>query len=143
MMDRTWKNALAAVALAFALGHAAAQEPDATQLLRGGLQVIQMVDQNRIGEIWDGAAPVAQKRVARADFIQQVAQARAPLGAPQQRQWAAIHRQAVAGGDAELAGQYVNVEYETRFSGGRTVREMATFQLGPDGVWRVSGYFLR
>lgn len=124
---------------------ALAQDVDATQMVRGGQQVVQMIDQGRVGELWDGASAGARKRVSRDDFVRQVAQTRTPLGAPQARTWVSVSRLAMGGADAELAGQYVNVEYETRFAGRpeQTLRELTTFHLGPDGVWRFSGYFVR
>lgn len=124
---------------------AAAQEVDPGDMVRGGLQVIQMIDQNKVGELWDGAAPAAKKRVARADFATQVGKARAPMGAPQQRTWVAINRQVIADADADLAGQYVSVEYETRFANrpNATVRELVSFHLDRDQSWRFSGYVLR
>jgi len=127
------------------LHFAVAQEVDPGELVRGGMQAIQMIDQNKTGELWDGATPAARKRVARGDFVSQVAKARTPLGAPQQRTWVAINRQVVGDGDPDLAGQYVSVEYETRFTNNAnsTVRELVTFQLGSDRVWRFSGYVLR
>lgn len=124
---------------------ARAQDVDATQMVHGGLQVVQMIDQGRAGELWDGASAGARKRVTREAFVQQVAQARAPLGAAKARTWVAVTRQALAGDDAEIAGQYVNVEHETSFANRpqQTVRELSTFHLGRDGVWRFSGYFIR
>ena len=135
----------AAVLLGSWLQLASAQEVEPSDLVRGGLQAIQMIDQDKTGELWDGATPAARKRVARADFVNQVAKARAPLGAAQQRTWVAINRQVVGQGDPELAGQYVSIEYETRFANkaNATVRELVTFQLGEDRVWRFSGYVLR
>ena len=113
--------------------------------LLGGMQVLQMIDQAKLGELYDGAAPAARKRVARADFGAQVGKARAPLGAPQQRTWVAINRQVVADADPDLAGQYVSVEYETRFANrpNATVRELVSFHLDRDQTWRFSGYVLR
>jgi len=136
---------LAATLLWSWFGPAAAQEIEASDMVRGGMQAIQMIDQNKAGELWDGATPAARKRVSRDDFVSQVTKARAPLGAAQQRTWVAINRQVVGEGNQELAGQYVSVEYETRFANkaNATVRELVTFQLGDDRVWRFSGYVLR
>ena len=107
-----------AVGLALgALAAATAQDVDATQMIRGSMQVVQMIDQGRTGELWDGASAGARKRVAREDFVRQVTQARAPLGAPQARTWVSVNRQAAGGDDPDLAGQYVSIEYETRFAG--------------------------
>ncbi|MBU2286074.1 MAG: DUF4019 domain-containing protein [Gammaproteobacteria bacterium] len=120
-------------------------EPDPTDLVRGGLQVVQMIDLDKTGELWDGAAAATRKRVARDDFTGQVAKARAALGAPRQRTWYAINRQFIADGDADLKGQFVNIEYETRFSNdaNTTRRELVTFHLDSDRVWRFSGYVIR
>lgn len=144
-MTLTKKLLLGAAMVAGCIGLASAQEADPTNMVRGGLQVVQMVDQGKVGELWDGATPAAKKRVTRSDFIQQVGQSRSPLGVAQQRTWVAINRQVVANEDADLAGQYVNVEYETRFANAanRVVREMTSFRLDRDGSWRLSGYVLR
>ncbi|RZL64128.1 MAG: DUF4019 domain-containing protein [Variovorax sp.] len=139
------RRLMTAALLWVCLGHAGAQEVEASDMVRGGLQVIQMVDQGRTGELWDGAAPGARKRVTRSQFIAQIGQARQPLGAAQQRTWVAINRQVVDNADADLAGQYVSVEYETRFANktNGTVRELVSFHLDRDSVWRFIGYVLR
>lgn len=144
-MTRAIPWLLALVLLAGRPGAAGAQDVNPADMVRGGLQAIQMVDQNRTGELWDGAAPAARKRVSRSDFMSQVAQARTPLGAAQQRTWVAINRQVVADADADLAGQYLSVEYETRFAGsaGASKRELVSFHLDRDGVWRFSSYVLK
>lgn len=142
----TWKRLCLAASLLFVLaGVARAQDVDATAMIRGGLEVLRMIDAGNTGELWDGAAPGARKRVTRDEFVRQVTQARTPLGAPQQRAWLAISRQAVTNEDPELAGQYIAIVYETRFAK-RTdsvAREQLSFHLGQDGTWRLSGYVVR
>ena len=147
-MKRTTIKLLFGLALlAGWLGSAAAQDVEASDMVRGGLQVIQLVDQGKTGELWDGAAPAAKKRVARADFMAQISKLRGPLGMPLQRTWVAINRQVVADSDADLAGQYVSVEYETRFTNTAanraSMRELVSFHMDRDGIWRFSGYVLR
>ncbi len=124
---------------------AAAQEVEASDMVRGGMLAIQMIDQGKAGELWDGATPATRKRVTRADFTGQVAGSRAPIGAPQMRTWVAVNRQVVADADSETAGQYVSVEYETRFANkpDGTLRELVSFHLDSDRVWRFSGYVLK
>lgn len=133
--------------LAGCFGTVAAQDVEAGDMVRGGLQVVQMVDQGKTGELWDGATPAAKKRVARSDFMAQISGVRGPLGAPLQRTWVAINRQVIADPDADLAGQYVSVEYETRFTNTAasraSVRELVSFHLDRDKIWRFSGYVLR
>ncbi len=143
----TIKCLLGLALLAGGLGTAAAQDVEPSDMVRGGLQVIQLVDQARTGDLWDGAAPAAKKRVSRADFMAQISKVRGPLGAPLQRTWVAINRQVVADNDADLAGQYVSVEYETRFTNTAanraSMRELVSFHMDSDKVWRFSGYVLR
>lgn len=136
---------LAAISLWSCFGTAAAQEVEASDMVRGGMLVIQMIDQGKAGELWDGAAPATRKRVTRADFASQVARSRAPTGAPQMRTWVSVNRQVVADADGDTAGQYVSVEYETRFANkpGGTLRELVSFHLDSDRVWRFSGYVLK
>jgi len=144
-MNSIGKLLLGAAHFAGLLSLACAQDVDPTAMLGGGTQVVQMVDQGKVGEIWDGATSAAKKRVSRSEFVRQVTESRASLAIPQQRTWTAVHRQTVVNEDADLAGQYVSVEYETRFSSAasRAVREMVSFHLERDGTWRFSGYVLR
>jgi len=136
---------LAATLLWSWFGPAAAQEVEASDMVRGGMQVIQMIDQGKAGELWDGATPAARKRVTRNDFTTQIARSRAPIGAPQMRIWVSVSRQIVADADGDTAGQYVSVEYETRFANkpDGTLRELVSFHLDSDRVWRFSGYALK
>ena len=144
-MHRMTKLLAVAVLLGCWLGFAGAQDVEPSDLVRGGLQAIQMIDEDKAGELWDGATAVARKRVTRSDFAAQVAKARAPLGAPKLLTWVAVNRQVITDGDADLAGQYVSVEYEARFANNAatTVRELVTFRLDADRVWRFSGYVIR
>lgn len=136
---------LAALCVANWPGTAAAQDVNPSDMVTGALQVLRMIDQGETGDLWDGAAPAARKRIARGDFIAQVAKAREALGTVQQRTWVAVNRQVVTHADAEVAGQYLNVDCESRFTQrpDAVVREMVSFQLGSDRVWRFSGYFIK
>jgi len=40
-------------------------------------------------------------------------------------------------------GEYVVIQYETSFKNKRSSIETVTPILGKDGVWRVSGYFIK
>ena len=144
-MKPTIRLLLAATLLWSLFGPAAAQDVEASDMVRGGMQAIQMIDQGKAGELWDGATPATRKRITRTDFASKVARSRAPLGGPQQRTWVAVHRQVVTDPDADAAGQYVSVEYETRFGNTpeRTLRERVSFRLDADRIWRFSGYVVR
>lgn len=121
-----------------------APEGDTQQLVRRGLEALQRIDQGRAGEVWDEASAAARQQVARADFARQIAQARAPLGEVQARQWVGVQRR-VQGANSAQPGEYVILEYETRFAGqgGAPVREQVVFRREADGQLRVAGYFMR
>lgn len=107
-------------------------------------QVIQLMDQGKSAEIWDGASPVAKAVVNRQDFVTQIAADRTRLGAPTERKQVAVTRAAYAAGGAVPAGNYINVVFATRFANAaEPVRELVSFHLDDDKTWRVSGYSVR
>lgn len=107
-------------------------------------QVVAMVDEGRIGEIWDGASATVRRIVPRVEFITQVAADRKRLGAPVSRGEATIHRERHAAGGQVPQGEYLNVATPTRFANApQPVRELVSFRLDEDRVWRVSGYSVR
>lgn len=107
-------------------------------------QVAALVDTQRSGEVWDGASAVTRKLVTRAQFIQGISQDRQRLGALVSRGQASVSRVQYREGAAVPAGIYLNVSFATRFaSSAQPVRELVSFRLDEDKVWRVSGYSLR
>ena len=106
--------------------------------------VIQLINQGKSAEIWDGASPVAKAVVNRQDFVTQIAADRTRLGAPTERKQVAVTRAAYAAGGAVPAGNYINVVFATRFANAaEPVRELVSFHLDEDKTWRVSGYSVR
>lgn len=114
------------------------------EITRAAQQVVAMVDGGRIGEVWDGASAAVRRIVPRTEFVAQVAADRERLGAPVSRGEATIHRERYAAGGQVPQGEYLNVATPTRFAKARQpVRELVSFRLDEDRVWRVSGYSVR
>ena len=114
------------------------------QMGKAAAQVIQLVDQNRTAEVWEGASVVAKSVVSKDNFVRQVSSDRQKLGAPSERKQVGVTRAAYAAGGQVPAGNYINVVYATRFaSTPKPVRELVSFHLDNDKTWRVSGYSLR
>jgi len=106
--------------------------------------VIQLVDQNKGGEVWEGASSVAKSVVTKDSFVQQISADRQKLGAPVTRSQVAVTRAVYAAGNQVPAGNYINVVFATKFTNApRPVRELVSFRLDEDKTWRVSGYSLR
>jgi hypothetical protein len=108
---------------------------------QAALVLIKKLDENKAGEVWDISSSVTHKIVSRADFIARVASERAALGTPGTRMPLGVHHLRTDGKNGPPAGLYVNVTFDTRFSGApRNVQEMLTFVLEADNVWRFAGY---
>ena len=119
---------------------AEALTPDA--LLEAGWRVARAMDQDQAGALWDGASGVAKNAVKRDEFIAQTRKARQPLGAVEVRNWIALRR-ALGDGKSIPAGVYSSVEFIATFGQNRAMREIVSFRLDEDNVWRLSGYTLQ
>lgn len=106
--------------------------------------VVQAVDKNNAAEVWRGASSVAKNVVALDEFVKQTASDRQRLGAVTDRKQAAVTRTVYPAGGQVPAGNYVNVSYMTKFANApQPIRELVSFHLDDDKVWRVSGYSVR
>ena len=113
------------------------------QMAQNSLQIARMIDNGQAGAVWDQASSVAKQSSSRADFVEQITADRAEVGKAGDRKLAAITRTQSKGGKVP-AGQYINVSYATQFSKGKKpVRELISYHLDNDRVWRLTGYTLR
>jgi glucose/arabinose dehydrogenase len=114
------------------------------EMAKAAAWVVQNVDKNNAAEVWRGASPVAKGLVTEQAFVAQVSQDRQKLGAVAQRRQVSINRAIYPAGGQVPAGSYVNVVYATQFANAaQPVRELVSFHLDDDKIWRVSGYSVR
>lgn len=107
-------------------------------------RVVDMVDAQRSAEIWSGASVVARNAVTREAFVSQLKADRDRLGALQSRGEPSVSYVRHGKGGAVPEGLYASVTYPTRFANNvQPVRELVSFRLDEDNVWRVAGYSLR
>lgn len=111
-------------------------------LLEAGWRVAQAMDQGQAGGLWNDASSVAKQAVKRDDFVAQTQEIRQPLGTVSARNWIGLRR-ALGDGKSIPAGVYSSVEFVTTFAQNRTMRELVSFRLDEDNVWRLSGYTLQ
>ena len=122
----------------------AALERQNVQMTQAAQQVMQLVDANRVGEIWDGASAAMKRLVTRDEFVKQITIDRNRLGAVSSRANPAISRSMFKAGAQVPEGLYINVATATKFANQpQPVRELVSFHLDEDKTWRVSGYSLR
>jgi hypothetical protein len=114
------------------------------QMADAARKVAELVDRGRSGEVWDGASEVARKLVSRPDFVRGIATDRARIGTLVSRGQPSVTRTQYPANAAVPQGMYINVNFPTRFSNtGQPVRELVSFRMEDDRVWRVSGYSVR
>jgi len=143
--------ALAAVtASAFAQSSAPAHQPTPQeyaqrnqQLEQAALQVADLVDKGQEGQVWDGASAMTKQLIARDAFVKGVDKDRKTVGALITRTPANLSF-SESDGKKLPPGLFANVSFATRFANDKQpVRELISFHLDGDNVWRVTGYTLR
>lgn len=100
-----------------------------------------LVDSGKYGESWDAAAAYFKKQVPRKRWIQMIGQVREPLGTAESRALSVARRTTSLPGAPD--GDYVVMQYKTGFARKKAAVETITPMKDPDGVWRVSGYFIK
>ncbi len=114
------------------------------ELIDAARRVMALVDESRVGEVWDGASAAMKRAVPREEFVAQVGGDRSRVGKPRERGDAAVTRTQYPAGQRVPQGVYANIATPTSFANApQAVRELVSFRLDEDRTWRVSGYSLR
>lgn len=102
---------------------------------------LDLVDSGRYDESWDEAASLVKDAVAQDKWGQDIAAARRPLGPVVSRTVKSrTYAQTLPGAPD---GQYVVIQYATKFENKQSAVETITPMMDTDGAWRVSGYFIK
>ena len=102
---------------------------------------LKQVDQGNYAKSWQKSAEPLKKATTAKQLQTAIGEARAPLGKLISRQ--PISAQYTRTLPDVATGEYVVVQYETRFTNRAAVIETITPMRESDGVWRVSGYYLK
>jgi hypothetical protein len=102
---------------------------------------LKLVDDGNYSASWDQAAKVFKSAVKQADWGQMAAGVRTPLGKLVSRKLKSRAYSEKMPGAPD--GRYVVIQYDTVFEHKASAVETVTPMADPDGVWRVSGYFIR
>ncbi len=100
-----------------------------------------LVDAGKYGESWDAAAALFKAAVTRDQWIQALDKVRQPLGAVSSRKL--LRTGYLTEVPNAPKGEYVLVVYSTDFREKPGATETITPTKDPDGIWRVSGYYIR
>ncbi len=100
-----------------------------------------LVDAGKLDESWAQAAVYYRNAVSKENHAQALNGVRGPLGDVVSRE-ARSHEYATALPGAP-DGQYVVIQYTTRFANKNDAVETVTPMLESDGTWKVSGYYIK
>lgn len=112
-------------------------EPNAIR--DAGVRVVMAMDAGQAAKMWDEASAVTKKSVTRDAFVAGTNKARQALGKTNNRNWLSVRRQ-FGDGQALPQGLYASAEFLAESPGKPPVRELVSFRLDEDGVWRFAGY---
>ena len=121
--------------------NAAAAESDADVARRVAESWVAIVDGAEYARSWETLAVELRRKVSREDWATDMRTLRAPLGALQER--SLIGARFVRDLPDAPPGEYMVVQYSSRYEHFPAVLETIVPMRGDDGVWRVAGYFIR
>ena len=143
--------ALALAATILALSAFAAEEPEPTPapavVLDAGPAMkvadgwLSYIDSGRYAESWDDSAAYFRDAVPKAQWETTLAQVRGPLGIAIARKVRSATYTRLIPGAPE--GEYVVIQYDTRFENRPQSVETVTPMREKDGTWKVAGYHIR
>ena len=99
------------------------------------------VDAGRYGDSWESAAELFKQTIPKLRWETTVQAAREPLGIVVGRKVRAMNYARVLPGAPE--GEYVVIQFDTRFENRPLSVETVTPMREKDGSWKVSGCFIR
>ena len=117
---------------------AAEAPPVAVEAARSWLSI---VDAGEYGKSWGEAAVYFRNAISKDKWIQALNGARSPLGRLLSRELrSAVYTTSLPGAPD---GEYVVIQFVAGFANKQQAIETVTPMKDPDGVWRVSGYFIK
>ena len=100
-----------------------------------------LVDGGKYGESWKEAAGFFRNAVKQEQWEQSLQAVRKPLGKSISRQVKTKTYKTSLPGAPD--GEYVVIQFETSFENKKSAIETVTPMIDKDGMWRVSGYYIK
>ncbi len=139
-MKATLRFLFLALVLAGSGAHAADTEA-VSQAQKSANSWLVLVDAAQYGQCWNEAATLFKSAVTQQEWEKAVRSARAPLGALKSRTFkSATFTRSLPGAPD---GEYVVIQFDTRFENKAAAVETVTPMRQKDGAWKVSGYYIR
>jgi hypothetical protein len=131
-----------ALALLPSLAGAAQPHDDAVEEAKTSARAwLLLLDGRQYDESWEAAGELLRMAVDRKEWTAKLSVTLGPLGKMQSREVrSARHANTLPGAPK---GEYVVLEFDTSFEVQKRAVETVTLRRQPDGLWRVSGYYIR
>lgn len=100
-----------------------------------------VIDAAKYDDSWERACVYFKGVVAKEQWVRQIAGVRGPLGSVRSREVTSSEYTTKLPGAPD--GEYVVIQYRTSFENKTNAVETVTPMRDPDGVYRVSGYYIR
>jgi len=102
---------------------------------------LEKVDAGKYGQTWEEAATYFKSAVPKSKWSRTIQMVRQPLGQTISREvFSKKYRTSIPGAPD---GEYVIVQFKTVFAHKKEAIETITPMLDSDGMWRVSGYYIK
>ena len=102
---------------------------------------LSLVDEGNYVESWNQASGFFKAAVTQEQWQQSLRAFRLPLGKMVARKLKSKQYTTTLPGAPH--GEYVVIQYETTFENKQSATETVTPMLDKDGIWRVSGYYIK
>ncbi len=100
-----------------------------------------LIDDDQYGESWETAAAYFKSAITKDKWQQTLTAVRKPLGKLVSRELSSkTYMQSLPGAPD---GEYVVIQFATSFENKKSATETVTPVLDSDGIWRVSGYYIK
>jgi hypothetical protein len=100
-----------------------------------------LVDGERYTESWEEAAELFRNAVQLREWEHSMQAVRKPLGKTVSRN--VITKVCKSSLPGAPDGEYVVIQFDTTFKNKKMAVETVTPMMGRDGIWRVSGYYIK
>ena len=100
-----------------------------------------LIDDGKYAESWKNAAELLRNAVSEADWEKAMTRARGTFGECLGRELKSAEYATSLPGAPD--GEYVVIQFETKYENKSAAIETVTPMKDPDGTWRVSGYFIK
>jgi hypothetical protein len=134
-------SVLIAISCVLSTGLAKADSAAVKAATEATLTWVSRLDTTQYDTTWSTAAALFKNAVSLNQWTQSISAVRSPLGKPLDRQLQSAEFKTSLPGAPD--GQYVVIQFRTRFEHKKDATETIVPMLDKDGQWRVSGYFIR